>query len=256
MMNAIIKTQKFGLGEILSEGWRIYRAQFVKILVITLCVHGPINLILAFVPLTQLMDTYGSRGVQIYQNIDRLLEFLIGTVAIIALAYLVEKAYEEKETTWVEALRYGVFWWPNAIGTGLLGGLILLGLTLLLIVPGIIWGVYYSFWVYVVALRVTSGKAALDYSKNLVKGQWWRVVGIQLVIGLIAFVTGLIIAAPFLLLPASPVVDIVSGLLANIAGSLFTVMTIVFFLNVDYLKHPEAETAVDNVVETQPNMTV
>jgi hypothetical protein len=56
-----------------------------------------------------------------------------------------------------------------------------------MLLGGIIWGVYYSFFVYAVALRQVSGKAALDYSKATVQGEWWRVFGYLLALGFLSF---------------------------------------------------------------------
>lgn len=232
------KTKRFGLGDIFRVGWNIYLSKFVKIFTIILCIYIPLEVILALIPVNYLSDTCGVRGLRLYLNIVRLLEFLISSIATMSVAYLVERSLLEQDVTWKDALRLGFSRWPSAIGTGLLAGIILLGLFLLLIIPGIIWSVYYSFWLYVVALRHVGGSTALSYSKSLVKGQWWRVLGIQLVLGLIGFVVGFLITWPSTQLPDNPFLDLVFNLAVDVAGALFTVMTVVWFLNVDYLKHP------------------
>ena len=73
---------------------------------------------------------------------------------------------------------------PRYLPVLLLGGLILLGLTLLLVVPGLVQYVYYTFVLQVVVLRQGHGKSALDGSKALVRGRWWRVLGVSLLLGL------------------------------------------------------------------------
>ena len=129
-------------------------------------------------------------------------------------------------------------------GTGFLAGLILMGLSLLLIVPGIIWSVYYAFFIYVVALRNTGGKRALDYSKKLVAGQWWRVAEVGLGIALVIAVPGFLLMVPTsLLLNTSASALIVAGVLLYLVAmvlvsSLSLVLMGVFFLNLDYLQHP------------------
>jgi hypothetical protein len=47
--------------------------------------------------------------------------------------------------------------------------------SLLLIIPGIIFGIYYSFAGWVVIFEERKGKDALNRSKELVKGNWWGV---------------------------------------------------------------------------------
>lgn len=60
-------------------------------------------------------------------------------------------------------------------GTSLLAGLIILLGFVLLIVPGIIFTVWYSFASWVVIAEGISGSAALKQSKNYVKDRWWSV---------------------------------------------------------------------------------
>jgi uncharacterized membrane protein len=107
---------------------------------------------------------------------------------------------------------------------------------LLLIVPGIIWGLYYSLFIYVVALRGLSGKQALDYSKAIVKGQWWRVFGYLLVINLLEAVAGVIVVALFWFTPDNKMLSIASDTLTDLISALFLTMTIVFFLNNDSMR--------------------
>ncbi|MFZ4703501.1 MAG: hypothetical protein ACOYMG_25950, partial [Candidatus Methylumidiphilus sp.] len=144
-MDTKIKTQAFSIEDIFSTGWQLYRQKFMQILPVILCVYIPVNIILAFEPDVYLIESYWLGGLRLYQNIIQLLEFFIETIATIAIAYMVEMAIKGQETSWGEALRHGVSRWASIIGTGFLAGLIILGLTLLLIIPGIIWSGYYFF---------------------------------------------------------------------------------------------------------------
>ncbi|QSJ20262.1 hypothetical protein JYQ62_17090 [Nostoc sp. UHCC 0702] len=48
-------------------------------------------------------------------------------------------------------------------------------LSLLLIIPGIIYGVKNSYYGPAFILRGQTGEAAFEYSRSLVKGNWWKV---------------------------------------------------------------------------------
>ena len=168
----------------------------------------------------------------------KILEFFIGTIATIGIASIVEKSLQGTTLSWGDSLRYGLSKWATAIGTGFLAGLILLGLTLLLIIPGIIWSLYYTFWIYVVALRNIGGKTALDYSKSLVEGQWWSVFGVFFVLGIIGFIVGLAIGFPLNLISDNQFFGIIPNTISDIVGAFFTVVTVVFFLNNDYRLKP------------------
>ncbi len=145
--------------------------------------------------------------------------------------------------------------WGRSIGTGILGGLIVMGMTLLLIIPGIIWSGYYVFIFYVVALREISGKHALDYSKELVKGQWWRVCGVLLIINILGLLSGLALASPNFFLPENItenfIFSIITDTLTDVIGALFTVMSIVFFLNSDYQKYGDKNMLSDSIQYNQ-----
>jgi hypothetical protein len=235
MSRGIADTQ-FTVGEIVASGWDLYCMHFTRILPIFLVVYVPINIGLSFLPADDWIERYGFPGFLMYAQILQLTELFIGVLATMSLAKLMEESLYGHTLSWLQALRYAASRWPAAILTGLLAGLILLGLTLLLIVPGILWGVYYSFFPYVVALRGLSGKPALDYSKAAVKGQWWRVFGYLLVIQFLSLVGQIGVTSLFRLLPEHRVLDILSNTVSDVVSPLFLTMVIVFFLNNDYLR--------------------
>ena len=70
-MNTPIKTQRFGVSDILGEGWRLYRTNFSNILLVVLCVYIPVNIILAFIPVNVLTENYGWNGIRLYTEISR-----------------------------------------------------------------------------------------------------------------------------------------------------------------------------------------
>jgi hypothetical protein len=233
------RTHSFGMIEILAEGWNLYLAKFSQILFIILCVYIPVEILVEMIPLDSLIAAFGQSGaVQAYSYILQALNFLLGSIATLAIAWLIEKSLNGEDPFWSDALRHGQSRWLSLVWTGLLAGMMIMALTFCLIVPGIIWGGYYLFWVFVVGLRNLGGKDALDYSKALVKGQWWGVIGVQLVIAILSLGVGFLLSLVLNGLPANPIVNIISNLVYDIVGALFVVMQIVWFLNIDYRRHP------------------
>ncbi len=123
--------------------------------------------------------------------------------------------------------------WP-AIFTSILGGLAVLGGIILLIIPGIIFSVWFAFGTYAVAMDGKRGAEALSWSKNLVKGRWWATLWRLLLPGLILGL-GILLAQSIVGLPfgwlqktaqvsslVSTVVNIIGGLLATAAGLIVT----------------------------------
>jgi len=108
----------------------------------------------------------------------------------------------------------------------------------------------------VVALRGRSGKAALDYAKAFVKGQWWRVLGYMIVIQLVVAIPCVILGVGFAFLSESRIVEIASDTLVDILGAASVAMTTAFFLNNDYLvmrkESSGSGTAQPNVTSVSP----
>lgn len=237
-----IKNREFTLGDIFSAAWNAFRSQFISILVIILIVYIPVNIIISFIPVETLIETHGLRGFRLYLRIIEILESLIGIIATMALAFLINKSINNNinndESDYKEALGKAVSRWGSGIWTNILAGLIIFGLTLLLIIPGIIWSNYYTFIVYVVILKNLSGKEALDYSKSLVEGYWWRIFGISILFGICNFILGYAVGSIFEYFPNNQLMGIFSNTITDLLSSFFTIAEIILFLNMDYLKYP------------------
>jgi hypothetical protein len=73
---------------------------------------------------------------------------------------------------------------PLVFGNILLVLIVSLGM-LLLVLPGIYWGVRLAFTLYAIALEDKGATEGLGYSWNLVRGRWWGVFWAFLAVGLI-----------------------------------------------------------------------
>lgn len=107
-------------------------------------------------------------------------------VSYIRIAFLEGK--ETFEETFEFARKY--FW--KYFGFGIVTGIFLIGLFILLIVPGIIFGVYWVFAYLILMHENTSILGSLKRSKEIVKGNWWRVFGFMILIGIVAAVVSLL----------------------------------------------------------------
>lgn len=230
------------LGTLFRLGWQLYNEHFSDILWLILWVYLPVNLVAALLPNDwQLVGGPETTGTQLSITLAQLLEIFWGILATIGIAAMVEQAVQGERMAWSTALRYGLAKWPGAFGTELLGALIVLGLTFLLIIPGIIWAFYYAFSLYAVALRNVRGRSALAYSKGLVQGQWWRICGVILVTSLVAQIVLLVIIALLTLIADNPVAAFIINSTADVIAGYFLVVTVLFFLNTDYVKQKGVE---------------
>lgn len=88
--------------------------------------------------------------------------------------------------TFAVAKRYFV---PYVVVAILVGLVTMVGF-ILLIIPGILFAVWFSFTYYMVLLEEKRGTDAMKASRELVRGHWWGVFGRFLFITLVAIVAG------------------------------------------------------------------
>ena len=136
---------------------------------------------------------------------------------------------KKKVTVW-ESIKHALLTWDKAILTSLLAAIILIGLFILLIIPGIIYQTYYSFILFAVILKGKKYKKALDYSKSLVKGRWWRVFGTLLIVSIgISLVAG--IASMIISIYESYITYVIADSVFDVIYALRDVFLVVFFIN-------------------------
>ncbi len=264
-MEIDIRSNKLGLGQVLRAGWRMYRANFTDILLITLCVYIPLNLFLA-------MPMYVNRYSGVIGWINRkllesylvessfsfpdIVEWLIQTMATLGIIKIVANAIQGKTIPWTDAIKHAFSKWGKAFDALLLSALITWAPTLLLgwllqfvtglaefirellilsvllliiyivsAIRSVIYTLYYMFSVYAIALRDKKGKAALDHSKALVEGQWWRLAWIQGVIVFIVGLPGMVTTSDNIALGAG--LNMVGGIVKAFSAVTFTIL----FLN-------------------------
>lgn len=255
-----IANNRYTLDDVFYEGWQVFRdivwKAFPIVFVCAFVVSVLSAMTLDIIPLEEWMARYERFAqdeefalkfqIKIVQMVNGLFSSVIFLFAQLVVIKFAEASIVKRPITGGEALRAACGRYPRAIWTSLLAGLILLGLFMLLIVPGFIWSVYYTFMLYVIAITSLSGKAALDYSKSLVKGSFWRTLGFFLCIG---FVTN--IAQAMIALAGASLANLVpwgdGTLLQGVVDGMAAVTTIfglslgtVFFLNTAYIASKKA----------------
>lgn len=123
------------------------------------------------------------------------------------------------------------------IWTSILQGICLLGLFILLIIPGLIFAVFWYFTLYIVVYYGKTGMGAMKESKSIVTGRWWKTLWYMLLIGIIsALAIGVIVALISALVGMLGDPVIASGitqLISYIMQLLILVVMTVFFLRRD-----------------------
>lgn len=232
-MNDPHPSRALSVNEIIVEGWTQFRTNVGAFLPLVLLVS---------VPLEMVSWQFHDFTVVDQENLPLLLRslvlafslwFVFGTLLQLSLIRMVESSMLGSPITLQEALRHALSRWMPALGTGLVSLLIVAAWSLLLFVPGFIWSVYYTFGLMVVALRGLSGKAALDRSKALVRGRWWRVLGYQVVFFLFPAVVSTAMKPLYELAPDSIVMLVSLDLIYRLVYLIAVSMSTVFFINLD-----------------------
>ncbi|MEP6672703.1 MAG: hypothetical protein ABJF10_26300 [Chthoniobacter sp.] len=218
---------EFGYWELIKKTWSICRQDWPAIVGLQLLVSLPSELLVA------MASTGDDEHMRPSWRMTQYLDSFVGVVAVLGIAWVVNERVQGRSLSFVEALKKAVPRWLPAIGTNLVMGLIVVLWALALIVPGIVYLGYYTFAVYVVALRGRASTHALNYSKGLVKGRWWRVVGKMVGLFLPPIVPMFIIAVPLAFLPQSQFVEIFRETLNDLLLSFCQVGGALLFLNLD-----------------------
>lgn len=233
-MYGIVRDKTLTFWELLTVSYSIFKNKYPTIAALTLTVYLPVNSFLAFYgkKVAAAPFSHGS-----YFNLVILLDALFGVLTVMGTAFVVERTVNGEDARYGESLKKAFSRWGIAVGTNLLTALILIFLFLLLIVPGIVWSVYYSFVIQVVVLRSIGGKQALAYSKSLVQGSWWRVFAITFTLGVLNLALGSLIMVE----TESPAFNALLMTLVDLVSSYFLVAITVLFLNLDYRKGTRSE---------------
>ncbi len=144
----------------------------------------------------------------------------------IALARTMNDCLMARPTAWKEVFSSSSnLIWP-AIYVSVLVTLIVLGGTLLLIIPGIIFAVWYSFAFYAVLFENAHGFDALKSSKSLVVGRWWAIVWRLAVAGIIfGFLNSVLSYILMSLVKLVPLPMFLQSTSANVLSSLASALT-------------------------------
>jgi len=180
--------------QILKESWAIYKNRFKTLIAIILIpTAGYLLLILLGILLTAVATGFLKQSAVSIQP-WKIAGIILGIIAIIFLIYLyiwatVAQLFAIKDQAqaigWKEAYKRSKPKIGPFFSTSILNGLAVLGGTILFIVPGIIFGLWFSQSPYVVVEEGLANTAALKRSKYYVKGRIGQIFGKLFYIGII-----------------------------------------------------------------------
>ena len=186
--------------EFFASSWRVYGAAWKKFLGFAAIFTGVIlskDVVL------------GDVGTMMSLAAGSVMTIVVFIMTMVTITIAADKISEGEEIGIGESYSrsFALLW--RYLWTGFLLVLILVAGMILLIVPGIIWGIRYGFALYAVIVEGISGRRALSRSAALVEGRWRSIL--NRVVGT-TFLSLLAIAIPMGLLTV---------LIGNVFGKLF-----------------------------------
>lgn len=182
-------TSAFTLDEVLKASWAITKKHWTQFLVIGLVA---LALYIAYGILYAVLDSaIGIPGI-----VDSLLSFLIGVYVSIFTARGALTIVREEKLDIATITKFdGKLFLHAALATVLFYLVVVVGL-ILLIIPGIIAAIMFSFYIYSLVDKHTEAVQALEDSMNMTKGNKLTIFLYNIVLGLIGI---LVLGVPALL---------------------------------------------------------
>lgn len=188
-----------GLMEIALHSFRIYFRNLPILLSLAAFLFGPPVILIAL----------GAIFLAPESNVIAVILFVLGILGFLAALFYFYAAATLAVSLHVIGLKAGSIQILRRLrgtvaiqllGTGFLQGLAILGGLLLLIIPGVIFFVRFSFASPVVILERTAYARGMRRSRELVNGYWWRIFRAFLLINLglvtVYLIIGLILSIP------------------------------------------------------------
>jgi hypothetical protein len=199
-----------GVGEILTDAFRLYRLHWQSLIAIVAVVVVPLTLLQALVTEVigdTFVETRIRAGVEIHTGevagaalaalAVAVLSILTWSVLTGAITRAAAGTFLGRDLQIEESYRYGLARLGSIILVGLLVALAVIGGLILFVIPGIIVATRLSCSIAALVVEDKRGREALRRSWNLVKGFGWRVFGAFLFSGLLAGLASSLLTLPF-----------------------------------------------------------
>jgi hypothetical protein len=237
-MNDAHTHDPYDLSRIISQGWRLYRLNFVAIASVVLLVSVPVNAALSLIP-PYFISGQGAYDAWITRLLSAAKLLVFNGLIAMAVARIIEASSQGTAINGSAALRHALSRLGAALSLGPILALFAIGLLLLMLVTRLGEAVYYAisiFYFIAVSLRNRSGMAAISYARTLFKIQFGQVFWCQFVFFLFSAVFTAGMLPMMLVLPRIPAVAIGFNAILDLFLAYPFTMSTLFFLELDAMK--------------------
>jgi hypothetical protein len=184
--------------QIFSDAWRIYRERFGAIAVVVVIIWMPCELVDSYFNYF-VFDPEDIRGPM---KLTQFLENFFGIIATAGVTYIALGRIADRKVGCGEALRMGFTRWGAMWVTRFLFCLTVIFGLLLLIIPGLYFGIRFWFAEAIVVAEGVSGPVALQRSFDLTRGRFWPLFWLIILSILIVAVPVVLLSLPVIFIPA------------------------------------------------------
>ncbi len=188
----------FTIKQALSFGWETFKKNWQFLISFFVIV-----LLLSMIP--NWLHDWSVKNVPSISFIFSIIGWIIQMVTSIGVIVVTLKFVDKKKAEFDDIYKhYGLL--MNYFLGSLLYGLIVIGGLILFIVPGIIWGIKYQYYAYLIIDKGLSPLEAIKKSGQITAGYKWKLFGLGIIfagitlLGVFALGVGLIIAWPIIAL--------------------------------------------------------
>lgn len=192
-----------GLGDILTTAFDLYKVNASKLIQLVAMVVIPLSLVQAIIVDLAINNASGEIKIdevtgQVTIDSGGLLQSVLGLAIVALMSVVIQQLLAGSLTRGAagsllgrpvdvgESYRYAFSRIGGLIGLAIVVGLIVFVGYLLLIIPGIIFGVFFAMAMPAFIVERKGITASMSRSWQLVRGSWWHTLGVIVVAGILA----------------------------------------------------------------------
>lgn len=197
MSQATFRLRPLGVGDLLDETVQLYRRHFLLFIGIGALLLVPLA-VLQLLSQLILSDVRDFAVLMAASAVSTLVSGLAYVAMLLAMTYAVSEVYLGRRPTVRTAYAGGLKRLGAAIGLSILVflGLALIAITLLGIPVAIYFGTAWALSLQALLLEGLGIRRAMGRSRSLVRGSWWRVLGITLLLSILVAVIQMAFSLP------------------------------------------------------------
>jgi hypothetical protein len=228
-----------GVGSLVGQSLQLLFRYFRPIAAITLIVFAPVE-----IAKNLLLYRAGVQdNLALTIRLDMTLGAIFSSLVAPALIYALVGAMRTGSVPGLgECFRWGRRQWWRTFANRWLAGLAILGGLILLVIPGVIFAVWFCLVDPIVAIEGDKQRKVLTRSRDLTRNHRWTIFGAGCLCFLLMLVVSLLIGIPLALVDHWFVTATIDCL-SDVASSFFTVLMLVVYLRLAVGRNKSAQVA-------------